>query len=110
MIFTGGFILSHALIIYLRLKGSITYDKGVHNINLFSEISLLVIFLVQILSDILIISLDTTFLVCLVIVNSLAIIVINFAKNKVRAKFLAKVDIFNYTKENDALLMMVYLH
>ena len=110
MSFTGVIILILAIFIILRCNGSITYDRGVNNINVFTETCLLVIFLGSLLSDIIEIQLTPTFLVGFAFINLMSIIGVHHIMSKVRINFLRKVDIFNYKKESDALLMMVYLH
>ena len=110
MCFTGAFVIIHGLFVFLRCKGAITYDRGVHGITLYTETTMMVIFMGSLTSDLIEVPLNTSFLAGFMIFILGTILVVSYVKHKMRYLFLKKVDIFNYTKEEDALLMMVYLH
>jgi len=104
------FIPCLCLCVYLRITKAIVYDRAVHDINIVTESVLVIFFLGALLADVLIIPLNELFLLCFFVVTVMAAIFVKQVKSRVRKRFLRKIDIFNYRREDEALLMLVYLH
>ncbi len=106
----GVFSILLAVFIYFRISHALIFDRGVHNISIITETILMILFLVALITDVIQIQLDSIFTVVLILIVLCSVLFVMQMKSKLRESFLTKIDIFNYSEEQDALLMMISLH
>lgn len=104
------FSLSLLIFTLFRLIKAQTFDRGVQNMYLYTESIGIIIYFVAFLSDAISIKLSNLFSTIFFLTIVAFVYCVNLVKCKAREIFLKKIDIFNYTYEDDALHMMVALH
>lgn len=97
-------------IIYLRLNSALIFNGTVYHATIITESMLLVLFLFAALRDFVIA--DRNFIFHIIMVKSALILAITsvYVRDRIRYKFLSKVDFAFIEKDFEALVMMFTLH